>query len=133
MTTEMVLTDEQIASLLNDVLRASGSSLSNYTMQMGIDRMKDSVRAIEQAVLQAYESQLLRLLVNIRFAAGDNGLRMQPELVEHIRALRKDAERYRWLRSDAPEPDLIIEDMYESALCGEDLDAAIDAAMEKRP
>ena len=73
---------------------------------------------------------LISLLVDIRAAAGDDGKRMQDELVEHIAEMRKDAGRYRFLRGDAPGVGHIVEDMHECALCGEDLDAAIDTAME---
>ena len=38
------------------------------------------------------------LLSRMRFACGDDGKRMQDELEEYLRELRKDAERYRWLR-----------------------------------
>lgn len=63
------------------------------------------------------------------------------QLVDQLQASQKDAARYRWLRSqpnntDAPRIDVVHwlpED--ESANCGEglrteDLDCAIDAAME---
>jgi len=40
----------------------------------------------------------LALLSRMRFACGDNGLRMQDELEEYLRDLKRDAERYRWLR-----------------------------------
>jgi len=38
------------------------------------------------------------LLSRMRFACGDNGKRMQDELEEYLRGLKRDAERYRWLR-----------------------------------
>ena len=41
----------------------------------------------------------LALLSRMRFACGDNGLRMQDELEEYLRELKRDAERYRWLRA----------------------------------
>ena len=40
----------------------------------------------------------LDLLSRMRFACGDNGKRMQDELEEYLRGLKRDAERYRWLR-----------------------------------
>jgi len=39
------------------------------------------------------------LLSRMRFACGDNGKRMQDELEEYLRGLKRDAERYRWLRN----------------------------------
>lgn len=41
------------------------------------------------------------LLSRMRFACGDNGKRMQDELEEYLRGLKRDAERYRWLRDNA--------------------------------
>lgn len=41
----------------------------------------------------------LGLLARMRFSCGDNGKRMQDELEDYLRELRKDAERYRWLVS----------------------------------
>lgn len=80
------------------------------------------------------------LLSKIRWACGDNGKRMQPELVEFIGTMAKEAERYRFLRrrhvrewvSDMPEnkgkPSLDID--FEAP--GHDLDAAIDAAIAQQ-
>lgn len=64
---------------------------------------------------KATAASLLSLLADIRMACGDNGKRMQPELVEFIGAmsterdqlraevarLRADAERLDWLESEA--------------------------------
>ena len=68
------------------------------------------------------EGAALALLSRMRFACGDNGKRMQDELEEYLRELRRDAERYRWLR----EYDV---DSYLAWGKLERLDAAIDAAM----
>jgi septal ring factor EnvC (AmiA/AmiB activator) len=48
-------------------------------------------------------------------------------------ALRKDAERYRWLRDDKnqlSEDDICVSDSSFTAYFKDDLDAAIDAAIE---
>lgn len=37
----------------------------------------------------------LALLARMRFACGDNGTRMQDELEECLRELKRDTERYR--------------------------------------
>lgn len=62
------------------------------------------------------------------------------ELIAEIEALRKDAERYRWLRDDSIDPGAVIDKKvgvssggypiweYRS---GDDLDSAIDSAMSK--
>lgn len=49
----------------------------------------------EIADLKAQNASLLRLLADIRSAAGDpNGRLMQDELVEHIGTMRRDADAY---------------------------------------
>ena len=57
MTTETILTPAQVDSLLDGVLRASGSRLGNYTFQKTLDDLRSAIRAIEQAVLQSPEVQ----------------------------------------------------------------------------
>src|SRR5690625_4053990 len=62
-----------------------------------------------------------------------------------MQALRKDAERYRWLRDSESDDMGVVTGIegidygstsvaytYEDGLCGEQLDKAIDAAMEKQ-
>ncbi len=84
----------------------------------------------------------MRCLADIRFAVGDRGQMTQPELVECIKRLRADAERYRWLRGDScPDHSSIrwarwevrcyVPPVWSHDLRGEKLDAAIDAAMAK--
>lgn len=79
---------------------------------------------------------LLGILADIRAAAGDpTGRLMQDELVAHIRALRANDERYRWLRkfsSNSGTYDHTIPRLHHSLIfhggwC-DVLDAAIDAA-----
>lgn len=94
MTTKTILTPEQVDSLLEGVLRASGSSLSNYTMRMGVEQMRGAIRAIEQAVLQSSEVQRLKA---IETAAG-KVLSMPREdeyivLTIHLDALRAAMEQ----------------------------------------
>lgn len=73
----------------------------------------------------------LRCLADIRAAVGDSGQMMQSELVECIRALRKDAERYRWAaESEDNAYELAAAVMSHSPVKSE-TDAAIDAAMAK--
>lgn len=120
MTTETILTPEQVDVLLEGVLRASGSRLGNYTYQKTLDELRSSIRAIEQAVLQSPEMQ----------------------------ALRKDAGRYKFIRSKVsasnmdplgrpmrqfhydrlPDP---IGNPLKGSVAGH-LDDAIDASMEKQ-
>ena len=87
----------------------------------------------ERNAVTATMLSALRLLADIRWALGDKGVRMQPELVEYARQLLKDAERYRWLRDDPP---LTLsarrfpgETEAGCYLDGHTLDAAVDAAI----
>lgn len=85
------------------------------------------------------EISALALVARIREAIGDDGKRMQDELIESLRQMRKDAERYRWLRDvtcNLPDnvpvvaactPDDVV------CLVGQELDDAIDAARRKDP
>ncbi|TCP06595.1 hypothetical protein [Caldimonas thermodepolymerans] len=75
------------------------------------------------ALEAAREDAYVALVVDIRLACGDNGKRSQPELVEYIRELTRDAERYRWLRQG--ESDAI------ATIKADTLDAVIDAAMQR--
>ena len=92
--------------------------------------------ALAAALEAAREDACVSLVADIRFACGDNGTRMQPELVEFIRELAKDAERYRWLRDSqkvagsGPEIRLWNRDevTYGRELHAHGLDAAIDQA-----
>lgn len=80
----------------------------------------------------------LSLLARIREAVGDDGKRMQDELIEYLRQMRADAERYRWLRDvtcglpdDMPvvaarTPDDVV------CLVGQELDDAIDRARDEK-
>lgn len=48
--------------------------------------------------LRDQHAAALALVADVRFAVGDDGKRMQPELMEYLRGLAADAARYRWLR-----------------------------------
>lgn len=58
------------------------------------------------------------------------------QLIAENERLRADAERYRWLRNDAPDTDptapivCIVDEGFADMLNGTELDAAIDAAMK---
>lgn len=85
--------DTRIAELEKSVT-IRDTEIARLETDLELARLKASEQAAENA-------SLLRLLADIRFALGDNGRRMQPELVEWCKELRADAERYRWLRANA--------------------------------
>lgn len=72
----------------------------------------------------------LQCLADIRAALGDTGQMMQPELVECVKRLRKDAERL-----DSGRIRLVVRDDFgdpaPTVFMQVDLRAAIDAAMAK--
>ena len=95
----------------------------------GGDKLLEEAAAALEA---AREDACVALVADIRFACGDNGKRMQPELVEFIRELAEDAERYRWLRDHAPDEwsVLLWIDSNSQLLIDDSLmDSKIDAAM----
>lgn len=69
----------------------------NPRAQLIIDLLaeRDALNAEIEALR---EDACVALVADIRFACGDNGKRMQSELVEYIQELARDAARYRWLR-----------------------------------
>lgn len=78
------------------------------------------------ALEAAREDGCVALVADIRFACGDNGKRMQPELVEFIRELAQDAERadYWRQRAKSAEGHLFASDLraaavavHESSVC----------------
>lgn len=91
-----------------------------------IETLEKFAAAIEARVRES--DPALRLVAEIRFAIGDEGKRMQDELVEYCRELRKDAERYRWLRDCGDEYDQL--EIFDTSgnIDPEGLDAAIDCA-----
>ena len=70
-------------------------------------------------------------------AARDSARRERDNLKSEVKALRKDAERYRWLRSSENQTiftlDARIDDHIERlpSIVEQDLDAAIDSEMSK--
>lgn len=112
----------------------------------------DSLRAQVEALrshIECDSDALLRLAVDLRWALGDKGRRMQDDLVRYAGELRADAERYRWLRArqepSSAEADEDAEFRHGSisrifvgtglghavAHTGAELDSAIDAARSK--
>ena len=106
MTTETILTPAQVDSLLDGVLRASGSQLGNYTFQKTLDDLRSAIRVIEQAVLQSPE----------------------------VQAWKRDAERMEWYFGSADKSPWMPEYM-RGCNDGWSVDQwrmSIDAAMEKQ-
>lgn len=105
-----------------------------------------SIKAAQKLILSSEEARAdataaLRLVSRIRFALGDNGARMQDELIEWCKSLSADAECFRfWVREASCNPvgiaKLIMhcdtEQDYRDAIlpCITKAGSAIDAAKE---
>lgn len=98
-----------------------------------IERLREVVRKrsdeadvadLEREKAEREGAIALVLLGRMRFACGDDGKRMQPELEQYLRELKRDADRYRWLR----DPKTGDASPLLSCYCGDSLDSAIDAA-----
>ena len=72
---------------------------SRHSVQQMRDEL-DRLRAENARLLGDHEAAL-RLVTDVRAVIGDDGRRMQPELIEYCKAMKRDAERYRWLRNDS--------------------------------
>lgn len=55
----------------------------------------DQLAAMASSAQDVPSAGLLKLVCDIRFAVGDNGKRMQPELVEYLKQMRADADAFR--------------------------------------
>jgi len=80
----------------------------------------------EIARLRDEHAVALALVADVRFACGDYGQRMQPELLEYLRGLAADASRYRWIR-DNDDPSWRPFALRAGCSAGE-ADAQVDAA-----
>ena len=69
----------------------------NWRMNMSYAQKIEELVAERDTAAAAMHSAL-RLVADIRWALGDEGSRMQSELIDHARQLLKDAESYRHLR-----------------------------------
>lgn len=99
------------------------------------DEKKIDALTAERDDANAAMHAALRLVTDLRWALGDDGGRMQSELIAFAKQTLKDAERYRYLREDFSPSGLNIDGNHawvyrrNATLKGPSLDAAIDAAM----
>ena len=142
MTTSPVMsaTDELLAELeagINSMTMRT-AYVSLIVAEIGRLRAENAELAPSLAESRANDQAAMGWLTSLRWASGDRGERMLPELVTHIESLAKDAGRYRWLRDSiwyvGPDDFYCGEggDMneYENHNCQADtLDTAIDTAM----
>ena len=134
-TTGMVITvtDELLAELEEAANPATITALTAELLRL---RAENAGLAQSLAESRANDQAAMGWLTSLRWASGDRGERMLPELVEHIEGLAKDAGRYQWLRYEALNidgwaPAAVITEgsMIQQFLEGRDLDDEIDTAM----
>lgn len=137
-TTGMVITvtDELLAELEE---AANPATITALTAELRRLRAENAELGQSLAESRANDQAAMGWLTSLRWASGDRGERMLPELVSHIEGLAKDAGRYRWLRDDAQNcpvecPVIVIADEFASNVSndlvfGAELDTAIDTAM----
>ena len=137
----MSVTDELLAELDAKTEKFVGFGIRSDTVARLVTelrrlRAENAELAQSLAESRANDQAAMGWLTSLRWASGDRGERMLPELVTHIEGLAKDAARYRWLRDeslsiDGLAPAAVITDgsMIRQCLEGRDLDDEIDTAM----
>ena len=100
----MTVTDELLAELEEITSRQPGALLSVRSSSMNLIyselrrlRAENAELAQSLAESRANDQAAMGWLTSLRWASGDRGERMFPELVTHIESLAKDAGRYRWI------------------------------------
>ena len=147
----MTVTDELLAELDRGVRvvwrddDATVIAVDALTAELRRLRAENAGLAQSLAESRANDQAAMGWLTSLRWASGDRGERMLPELVAHIESLAKDSGRYRWLRDESlscgkTAPAIMVVDEagnpvyrgnpWNSLLCDDDADSAIDAAMD---
>ena len=132
----MTVTDELLAELDRGVRvvwrddDATVIAVDALTAELLRLRAENAELAQSLAESRANDQAAMGWLTSLRWASGDRGERMLPELVTHIEGLAKDAGRYRWLAwvSDT-QPFCVYECTTGQVLFGVRADTAIDTAM----
>ena len=128
----MTVTDELLAELeagINSMTMRT-AYVSLIVAEIGRLRAENAELAKSLAESRANDQAAMGWLTSLRWASGDRGEHMLPELVTHIEGLAKDAGRYRWLAwiSDT-QPFCVYECSTGQVLFGVRADTAIDTAM----
>ena len=103
----MTVTDELLAELDRSVRvvwrddDAAVIAVDTLTAELHRLRAENAGLAQSLAESRANDQAAMGWLTSLRWASGDRGERMLPELVSHIEGLAKDAGRYRWMRDGA--------------------------------
>ena len=123
------VTDELLAELeagINSMTMRT-AYVSLIVAEIGRMRAENAGLAQSLAESRANDQAAMGWLTSLRWASGDRGERMLPELVEHIEWLVKNAWRYRFVRR--LDNDCFMLNTLQR-VSGNDLDTAIDTAMQ---
>ena len=128
----MTVTDELLAEIDRSVRvvwhddDATVIAVDALTAELRRLRAENAELAQSLAESRANDQAAMGWLTSLRWASGDRGERMLPELVTHIEGLAKDAGRYRFARK--LENDCFMLNTLQR-VSGSELDTAIDTAM----
>ena len=118
---------------MQHIAAANPATITALTAELRRLRAENAELAKSLAESRANDQAAMGWLTSLRWASGDRGERMLPELVTHIEGLAKDAGRYRWLRDRIEyKGDMVIAKCSEWSIeswSGDDPDTAIDTAM----
>ena len=122
----MTVTDELLAEL--ETHYRSVNDDSSALLIAELRRLRAENAELEQSLAEsrANDQAAMGWLTSLRWASGDRGERMLPELVTHIEELAKDAGRYEFCRNG--DLDLLARFANSNGHlpCGSAFDAAID-------
>lgn len=98
-STVMTVTDELLAEL-EDYYSSVQDDAQVLLLTAELRRLRAENAGLAQSLAEsrANDQAAMGWLTSLRWASGDRGERMLPELVEHIEGLAKDAGRYRWVK-----------------------------------
>ena len=98
----MTVTDELLAELEGSVRAVwhddDAAVVAVDALTAELRRLRAENAELEQSLAEsrANDQAAMGWLTSLRWASGDRGERMLPELVAHIEGLAKDSGRYRW-------------------------------------
>mgnify|MGYP000175625678 CR=1 FL=1 len=99
----MTVTDELLAEIDRSVRvvwhddDATVIAVDALTAELRRLRAENEELAQSLSESRANDQAAMGWLTSLRWASGDRGERMLPDLVTHIESLAKDAGRYRWI------------------------------------
>jgi len=133
----MTVTDELLAELESGVdhyhCSIPGDVVAMLTAELRRLRAENAELAQSLAESRANDQAAMGWLTSLRWASGDRGERMLPELVSHIEGLAKDAGRGNWIIEYMASSRTDLDDdiaTWCSADESSSLRACIDTAME---